>query len=324
MALVFYFLVSIYLGKKNPLLYLIFPLALQQGSAAFINQSISLGGMKILSVHETVFNDFLFFIVFLIALFLLKVKFPKLEYGGSKLIVFYFIYLFTLFSVDFFTYKDPGQVLLTARSLLYIPLSYFLWLCIFHVVSRKEYERFLKLFFFITPISAILYILNSSNIIAIFPRELVYVEVEMDTTNSLRDFATIPLYLIPVIVMCFQALLMPIFKLPKYLLVLNLIVLPIALLFTFTRSLLIMVVMQLIIIVILNCVNKGITGFRQAGIFTILFVLFAVPVYLSAQKIFPAQLEYFAGRFVNVSKEGTNEQNVDIRLSYIEDRKSVV
>jgi hypothetical protein len=307
----------VYLGKKNPLFYLLFPIALQQGPAAFINQDFSLAGKKIFSVNENIFIDVLFFIVLLISVSLIKARVPKLGSIGPKLLIFYLIYITTLFLVDFLTYKDANEVLLTGRNFFYIPVAFFLWLAIFHSVERRDYEEFLKLLFFITPISAILYILNSSNTLSIFPKELVYSEVETDSAYFFRDFSTIPLFLIPVLVMTTQSLLMPIFKVPKGLLLINIIVLPMALMFTFTRSLIITVVLQLVIMLILNGLKKGVKGIKQFVVFVLLFAIFLIPVFLVAKKTFPNQVVYLTSRFTNVSSEGVKEQNVNIRVEYL-------
>lgn len=317
MFLILYLLISGYFGKRNPFFYLIIAFALQQGPGSFIDQSVSISGKNLFSVNDTIFSDFLFFMVFLISLFLIKIKFPKIGYFGSRMIVLYFIYLFTLFAVDCFTYKDSAEVLLTSRNLLYIPLAYLLWSSIYQSVSRSQYEAFLKILFYITPVSALLYVLNSSGILTLYPREIIYSEVEMEPTNSLRDFATIPIFLIPVLVISVQSLLMTILKIKKYIIYINLIILPIALLFTFTRSLFIMVFMQLIIMTVFYCINKGLTGMKQVFIFIFLLGIFCFSIYLTAKKVFPGQVEYFASRFLNVSDEGLKEQNVDIRITYL-------
>lgn len=318
MLLPVYLLLSVILGKKNPFLYLLFPFALQQGPGAFINQSLSIGGKRIFSINEPIFGDLLFFIVISISVIWIGIKFPRLKYGGSILMLFYFIYLFTLTAVDFFTYGKPEEVLLTSRTLLYVPLAYFLWSSIYSAISRDQFENFLRVLFYITPVSALFYILNSSGIISIFPRELIYAEVEMEPSNSFRDFATIPLFLIPVLIISFQALLMPVLKINRFLIYLNLAILPIALLFTFTRSLLIMVILQLIIMTLFYCVSKGLRGVKQTFVFAFLFCILSVNIFFAAQKLFPQQLNYFTSRFSNVSTEGANEENVNIRLLYLD------
>ncbi|NEU09998.1 hypothetical protein GZH53_16860 [Flavihumibacter sp. R14] len=318
MAVIFYLIISIYLGRRNPLFYLLFPLALQQGPGAFIDQTVSLGNKKIFSVTDNIFNDVLFFVLLFIAIFFIKVKFPRLNNVGSSLIIIYSFYLLTLFIGDFFSDEDRTEVFLTARDFFYIGVNFILWLSVFHVVTRVQYEDFLRLMFYITPVSAILYVLNSSNILPIFPKEIIYSEVDHESSHFLRDFATIPFFLTTIIVLCIQSLLMPILKVSKYIIFINLICLSGALLFTFTRSIIITVAIQIAVIVILKCCVDGWKGIFYALKFTLVFCACFGPIYLIANKMFPGPMTYFNSRFSSASVEGKNDQNVDIRLRYLD------
>lgn len=316
-ALPIYFFLSIYFGRKNPLFFLLFPLALQQGPGAFIDQSLSFGGKRFFSVYDTIFNDVLFIIILLISIFLLKSKFPSFRHSGTRLILGYFIYVLVLVLLNIVGAQKPEETFFTARDFLYIGLGYFLWLAVFSSVSRSAFEGFLRVLFYVTPVSAVLYIVNSSGIISLFPKEFIYSEIDFELSNFFRDFATMPFFLIMVLVLTIQSLLMPILKLPKYLILVNITILPVALLFTFTRSLVITVVLQLSLIMFLNLFRQGILGFKNVVAFVVGCLLFLAPVYLVADKVFPYQVSYLTSRFSDASTEGAKEQNVDIRLTYL-------
>ncbi len=316
MAILLYLLVCAYYGRRNPLLYLLFPLALQQGPAAFIDQTISVAGKNLFSPNDMIFNDFLFFLLCCIAIVLIRARVPSLRGLGSKLMLGYLVYVVLIFLADYLGSGDKAVVIFTAREFIYISLNYFLWLSVFSAVERRHYESFLRLLFYITPVSGMLYILNSGNIISIFPKELIYAEVDLSVGTTIRDFATIPLFLSAIVVLSVQSMIMPIMKVPKLVILGNLVILPIALLFTFTRSIIISVVMQIVFILILQSLKKGAESIRTAIVFIILFGISLGPAYLIADNIFPNQTEYFVGRFADVSKEGKDEENVNIRLAY--------
>lgn len=318
MGLVVYFLLSLYLGRRNPMFYLIIIFALQQGQAAFIDQSISVGGKKIFSAYDRTSMDTLFVGTALIGLFLIRYSLPKSESRLSKVIFAMLIYYLALLFIDLVSYIDTNDVLLTGRQLLYIPLSYFLWLAIFHSVKRSDYEDFLKLMFYVTPISGILYILNSSQVINIFDKSLIFQDIEFGSSSFFRDFRTIPIYLTPILVLAIQAILIPIIKIPRWLLNTNLIILPIALLFTFTRSIFVGVAIQVIMILIIYYLSNPFKSLKRLITFISLFFALAIPLYMLADKFYPDQMKFLFGRFNAASTEGVHEQNVDIRLAYLD------
>lgn len=317
MALAFYLLLALYLGRKNPVMYLLFPLALQQGPGAFIDQTLSVSGKRIFSIYDTVFNDVLILIILGLAVCFIKARFPRTDHAGSRLILAYLLYVSVLFLLNFIGAASPYEAFLTARDFLYIGLNYFLWLAIFSAATREDYERFLRLMFFVTPLSAVLYILNSAGIVPIFPREMAYSEIDYELSSFLRDFATMPFFLLMILVLSVQSLLTPILKVPRYILLVNIGVLPIALLFTFTRSLVIIAVMQLAVILCLNFTRHGASGIKNVLSFAAGCLFLLAPVYLVADIAFPNQVSYLTSRFTDASTEGKHEQNVDVRLAYL-------
>jgi hypothetical protein len=308
------------MGRRNPMFYLLLPFALQQGEAAFINQSLSFGGKNILSPYATIFIDVLFFITSIIALFLIKTRHKAISWTGTILIWFFLGYVVLLWIISFMNYPDIEEVLLTGRQFIYISLSYFLWIGIFQSVTRDQYEQFIRLMFYVTPVSALLYILNSAKIISLYDPALIYQEVGFGTDVFLRDFRTIPLWLIPVMVLSFLSLVTGLFRISKAIIVVNIMVLPVALLFTFTRSLVIMVLMQTGFLFLLFFYRLNGRLIRN-GILALAFL--AVPLVIM-QRSFPGQSSYFQERFLSVKQEGGEDQNLKVRINYVVEARRVV
>lgn len=192
-GVIFYLLVSLYFGKKNPMFYLLIIFAMQQGSAAFIDQSFAIGGKAVFSTYDQIFTDVLFLLTTGIAIVFMKARLPAIRFIGSGLISLYLLLIVLLFVLSLATYYDVAEVFLAGRQLLYVSLSYFLWLAIFSSVTRDQYESFLRMMFYVTPVSAILYILNSSGTYTIFNSDYIYQEIDGSNGTFFRDFCTIPI-----------------------------------------------------------------------------------------------------------------------------------
>jgi hypothetical protein len=316
-ALLVYIVASLYFGRRNPLFYLIIVYALQQGPAAFIDQSVTVGGKSIFLVYDQIFIDVLFITTVLIAIFLIKAKSPRYKSFGEKLIWFYFFYIAFLFLISLVMNDDPVEVFLTGRQLLYISLSFFLWLSIFYVVTREQYEEFLRFLFYVTPVSSILYILNSSGRFTIFNSEFIYQEIEGLSGIFFRDFATIPTQLVPVLVISLLSLMVTTIKLPRSLIVANMIILPVAVLFTFTRSVFLGIIIQLAVLMGLYLYSGTRRVSKNILALVFMIALVFVPTYFIAARVYPDAVEYFTERLSDAAVEQQNDQNVDIRLSYL-------
>lgn len=318
-ALVFYIALSIYFGRKNPMFYLIVVFALQQGQAAFIDQSFTLGGKSIFSVYDQVFTDVLFVIATGIAIVLMKAKIPPHIYTGSSLVTGYLLYIALLFIMSLATHYDAGEVFLAGRQLLYVSLSYFLWMAIFHSVTRPQFEAFLRMLFYVTPVSAILYILNSSGAVTIFNSDFIYQEIDgAGGSTFFRDFGTIPTQLDTVFIISFLSLTVTTFNIPRWLIYVNMVILPIAMLFTFTRSILTGILMQIVILLLLYAYANGARVMNQLLKVVFIVLLFLVPVFFAVQKMYPDAFTYFSERITDAAMEKENDPNVNIRIAYLE------
>ncbi len=308
------------MGKKNPVYYLILPLALQQGEAAFIDQYIVIAGKNLLSPYQTIFIDVLFFLMLAIAIWLMKARYKKVPWIGTTIIAVFLGYIIFLWLRSFLNYPNNAEVFLTGRKFMYISLSYFLWVAIFESLTREDYERFIRLMFYVTPVSTIIYILNSSKIVPLFDESLIFSEVDFGTESFLRDFRTIPLWLIPIIVLSILSLITPTIKIPRKLVIANIILLPVGLLFTFTRSYLIVVVIEVGVLLLLY-------GYKFSGKLVmnlILLVGFMSLTLVVIQKVFPSQTNYFSERLLSAKTEGKSEYNVNIRMEYLSEATKIV
>ncbi len=318
-AILFYLGISLYFGRKNPFFYLIFPHALLQGEAAFINQRISIAGKYILSPYATVFGDAAFVITALIAIFLMKIRYKKVPWAGTKLITVFMVYIVFLWLRTFLGYSRTSEVFLTGRIFFYLSLSYFLWVAIYESVTRDQYEKFLKLTFYVTPVSTLLYILNSSKVLPLFDESLIYQELDFGAGTFLRDFRTIPIWLVPVLVLSFLSILTKTIQVNRNIVMLNIFILPIGILFTFTRSILISVLVQVAFLLLLY-------GFKLNGKMIknlVMFAFFLGASYVGIQTIFPSQLNYFGDRMTSVKTEGKEEGNVNIRFQYLDEAMKI-
>ena len=299
--------------------YLLIVFALQQGQAAFIDQTVSMGGKQILSVYDQVFTDVLFVITAGIAFVVMKAKQPRHFFTGTVLVTGYLVYIAFLFIVSLATHYDAGEVFLAGRQLLYVSLSYFLWLAIFHSVTREQYEQFLRILFYVTPVSAILYILNSSGAVTIFNSDFIYQEIDGASGGTFfRDFGTIPTQLDTVFVISFLSLTISTFRIPRWLVYTNMVILPIAMLFTFTRSVLTGILMQIVILLFLYAYANGSKIMNQLMKVCFIVILFLIPVYFAVQKLYPDAFTYFSERITEAALEKENDPNVNIRIAYLE------
>lgn len=96
------------------------------------------------------------------------------------------------------------------------------------------------------------------------------------------------------------------------------VILPIAMLFTFTRSIITGILMQIAFILLLYAlVNSG-RIFSQVFKVCLIVTLLLVPVYFGIQKVYPDAFDYFSERITDATTEKQNDPNVNIRIAYLE------
>ncbi len=314
--LLFYFVVSIVSGRKNHLLYLMFPLALMQGPGAFIQQDIiSIGGLMPLNANTNAFNDTIFILLSLIAATAkTDYRLPS-RFFGSGLFVIYLVFLIGILILSILINAGISDAFLVGRFFLFIPLYYFIWIRILSAATKEDFVQFLTVVCIINIISSILYILNSGHFIEIFPRESIYVEVSLGTKYFYRDFATIPILASFIFPLCILIFIRNEYVIPKYIVITNLVLMPVVILYTFTRGWFLSLAIITFLALISSLILSHISTLRKL-LFPGLIAIILVVSFQILDIFFPSELEYFTNRFVSVQYEGINEGNVRIRQEY--------
>ena len=308
-VLFIYIIIAFLLSEKNHLFLLIIPFAIAQGAGAFIDASIfSLGG---LGFSRDLIILFYFFIV--LSSFNSKVKiFSNID----RLMKLYILFLVLLIPFSIYTTGSGWRIFTIFRIFAYIPLYYILFVYIFSSVTLNKFNKFIKFMLILNIISSTLYILNSNQIINIFP--VSYEQFYYMGESFYRDFATIPiLYGFMFILSILGLLTNWKIDINRRLLIINFIVSCLVLLFTFTRGLLIsfsIIILAAIIMMIFRG-KKLISAFGKIMMASIIiFTTFVLIV-----NIFPAQLQFFTARNEQISQTGglENVPNVVSRLNLL-------
>jgi len=308
-----YLLISLYFGRKNPLFFLIFPLALIQGPGAFIDTRTVLVAPEFFLVGRNIMKDLTIFYLIIVVLYLKKkVNFRILKESPMKLYLAYILFLI------FMTIAISGtkyEAIAIIRLWLYMVLGYFLMILLFSSVNIELFFRFLTVLFWTNGIQSVLYILNSSGILPVFDQSFFYSEIESGSGTFLRDFNTIPNFSNFLFILGITSLLLTEERINRKAIYFTLATYPVVLLFTFTRSMLISSVIQLILVLLL------ILRYRPSVIFkSYVFVLITCGLFLFIfiKSSFVNEFNYFDERFSGVVEEGVKEGNVDIRIQYHE------
>jgi hypothetical protein len=308
-----YLLISLYFGRKNPLFFLIFPLALIQGPGAFIDTRTVLVAPEFFLVGRNIMKDLTIFYLIIVVFYLKKkVNFRILKESPMKLYLAYILFLI------FMTIAISGtkyEAIAIIRLWLYMVLGYFLMILLFSSVNIELFFRFLTVLFWTNGIQSVLYILNSSGILPVFDQSFFYSEIESGSGTFLRDFNTIPNFSNFLFILGITSLLLTEERINRKAIYFTLATYPVVLLFTFTRSLLISSVIQLILVLLV------ILWYRPSVIFkSYVFVLITCGLFLFIfiKSSFVNEFNYFDERFSGVVEEGVKEGNVDIRIQYHE------
>lgn len=309
-----YFIISLYLGKRNPYYYLILPFALIQGPGAFINQRITLGGKLFFSCSAAVFNETIFVVLLIILLINKSKEKHYIKSNLSKFVLGYLIFILFLTLYSFIVSKNNEDVLLTVRPFIYTPICYFIWMKILSTGTKVQFYEFIKYLLLVTVVSDVLYIINSSKIFQIFESTEMYMSIEEGGSSFFRDFKSLPLFGMAAFMFSIIHLLRKLKFIPKWILIANLILFPFVILFTFTRSYLIMGCIQVLIIFILNLsrITQFFSSFRRIAI----ILISILTVYYVGKTVFSAPFNYFSERIKDALYEKKDEANVSIRVEY--------
>jgi len=306
-----YLILSIYYGRKNPLFYLIFPMAMVSGPGALIDSRTVLFGVDIFTQTKNVYKDVIVVYLFLIVLYLYpRCKFSLIRKSPMGIygiyILFLIVYTFAISGTNY----DAINVM---RLFTNMVLGYFLLLLVLSTASYRQFVSFVNMLLVVTAFFSVLYVLNSSKILPIFDQKIMYEEVDEGMGGFYRDFSTIPYFSNLLFLFSFAALLLKNKTFNRKALIAILITYPFVLLYTFTRGLLIGVIIELIIIIVFVAWRQPRLIFKTS---TFSIALAFVIVFGAIQMIFVKEFDYYNQRMKDAKTEGTSEQNVAIRIAY--------
>ncbi len=307
----FYLLLSIYFGRKNPLYYLIFPIALVSGPGAFIDPRTVLFAADVFLIGKNMYKDviiiYLLFVVFSLrkqwsANLLLKT--PMLLYG-----LFIMVLIFLTFGASGTNY----EAVYVMRLFIYTVLGYFLLILIFSTADTRQFISFINILFVATGILSIFYVINSANIFPIFYQGNLYEAIDMGQVSFYRDFSTMPYFSHLLFILAFSLTVFKSKDCNRLAVSFVLVTYPFVLLYTFTRSLLAATVIECAIIILTLVIKSPGRIFRTS---TIIIAVACLSIFWIVQAKFKSQLSYFTQRVESAKNEGANDENVNIRLAY--------
>lgn len=314
-----YLFLSINLGRKNPLYFLIFPLALVSGPGVFIDPRTVLFGDDLFIIGKNIYKDVIIIYLLIIAMYLSKrykimpfLKTPVLQYG------FYILFLILLTLVSSGLSYEGLSVM---RLFLYMVLGFFLLLIIFSTATFKQFVSFFNMLFWVTGALSVFYVLNSSKIFPIYYQEDLYQEIDMGDATFFRDFMTRPYFSHFLFILAFAVTILKSKMFNRKAVLFVLVTFPFVLLYTFTRSLLVAVLIECFLVLIVIALKKSTLLFSK----TIISISIAcMAIFFIVQTLFSNELAYYNSRIDSAKTEGANEGNVLVRKAYLDKAYSIV
>jgi hypothetical protein len=306
-----YLILSIYFGRKNPLYYLIFPIALVSGPGAFIDPRTVLFAGDVFLIGRNMFKD-------VIIIYLIFVVFSLRKRWSSNLLLKTPMLLYGLFILVLilFTFARSGtsyEAINEMRLFTHMVLGYFLLVLIFSTADSRQFISFINTLFIATGILSVFYVINSSKIFPIFYQENLYSMIDMGQVSFYRDFSTIPYFSHLFFILAFS---LTVFKSKDFNQKAVLFVLatyPFVLLYTFTRSLLSAALIECVIIILILLIKSPGSIFKTS---TIIIAIACLLIFWIVKTKFKNELSYFTQRIESAKYEGANEENVNVRIAY--------
>lgn len=306
-----YLILSIYFGRKNQLYYLIFPIALVSGPGAFIDPRTVMFAADVFLIGKNMYKDviiiYLLFVVFSLrkqwsANLLLKT--PMLLYG-----LFIMVLIFLTLGASGTNYEAVS----VTRLFIYMVLGYFLLVLIFSTADTRQFISFFNTLFIATGILSVLYVINSAKIFPIFYQGNLYESIDIGQSSFFRDFGTIPYFSHLLFILAFS---LTVFKSKDFnqkAVSFALATYPFVLLYTFTRSLLLAVLVECTVVILILFIKSPGRIFKTS---TITIAIACLLIFWIVQTKFKNELSYFTQRLESAKYEGANEENVNIRIDY--------
>lgn len=309
-----YLIISIYYGRKNPLFFLIFPLALMQGPGALIDTRTVLVAPEFFLLGKNILKDItIFYLIGVIIYLKERIDFSLVYKTPMKWLMLYIIFLI------FVTLASSGtsfEAIAVIRLFLYMVLGYYLLVLLFSATTYEQFIQFFNILFWVNAVQSVLYVLNSSKAFPIFDDSMLYREVESGVSNTgsfYRDFLTIPLLSDILFIYGLTSVLLNEKVYNRKAIYATLITYPFVLLFTFTRSMLLSTGLEIFIVFII------LMRFRPSKVlrpYLLLLIIGAMMLFGVVKNHFKNEFSYFNNRIEAAATEGTNESNVNIRIEY--------
>ena len=306
-----YLIFSIYFGRKNPLYYLIFPIALVSGPGAFIDPRTVLFASDVFLIGKNLYKDVIIIYLFFVVISLrnqwsdgLLRKTPMMLYG---------LFILALILKTFAKSGTNYEAINIMRLFTHMILGYFLLVLIFSSASYKQFISFFNFLFVATGILSIFYVINSANLFPIFYQENLYEMIDMGQISFFRDFSTIPYFSHLLFILAFSLTVFRSKDFNRKAILFVLLTYPFVLLYTFTRSLLAVTIFECVAIILIIGIKSPGRIFKTS---TFIIALSGLLIFGIVQIKFKPQLNYYTQRIAAAKSEGAHEENVNVRIAY--------
>jgi len=287
---------------------------MMQGPGAFIDPRTTPELFNyIFDSTKNISNDISLIYLFFVVVFTLKKQ--RNEIYFRKPFLFYSIYILFLIVFSLVLYGTAYESFNVIRLLTNMLIGFFLIAYVFSQANEENFVQFLNVGLIFTAIGSILYVLNSSHTITVFYEELTYTQFDFGSKIVNRDFRTFPIMGIFFFTFALSALLFRDKRYKSYVIYCVIIAFPFALLYSFTRSLLMESIFQILIVIMLLAYKN------PKRIINLSLIILSTCVLLFAgviETIFSDELDLFSSRIVSAKEEGKEEGSVNIRIEYID------
>jgi hypothetical protein len=290
---------------------LIFPITLVSGPGAFIDPRTVLFADDIFLIGKNIYKDVIIIYLFLVV-FLLR-KHWKTNLISKTPMIFYGLYIVILITITYIKSGASYEAIYVMRLFTHIVLGYFLLVLIFSTANYKQFISFFNSLFLVTGILSILYVINSAKIFPIYYQENLYLEVDTTKDSFYRDFSTIPYFSNFLFILALSLVLTQSKDFNSKALLFSLTTYPFVLLYTFTRSLLTVTLIECALIFSILAIKSPKLIFKS----TIIMIVISLSIIIAIiQTKFQNELSYFTERVMNAKDEGSGDENVQIRFAY--------
>lgn len=309
-----YLFLSIYFGRKNPIFFLVFPLALLQGPGAFIDTRTVLVAPNLFLGSNILKDITIFYMIGVIIYLRNRINLNLVLKTPMKWLTIYILFLVLSTLVSYGTSYEGIAVI---RLFLYMVFGYYLLILLFSAVSYQQFVQFFNILFWVNAVQSVLYVLNSSKTLAIFDESMIFREIEAGTglDSFIRDFSTIPMFSGLLFMYGIVSLILNENVFNKKAIYATLITYPFVLLYTFTRSNLLGAGLQVIIVLIIIIKLKPTKILRP---YIIVLFIGGMVLLGIVKNNFGSEFGYFSDRMEGVTSEGVEEGNVNLRIQYHE------